>query len=229
MTQTITGLPENFPTLLTVYHAQISDAIRKNSHHDHRRALLMDFLRKSFGIEVDEVELEKKIKVAEARGRIDAFYKYVISEVKIDLERERNDALSELKKYFESRTRPSDYIAVATDGLHCEIYDYDFDHKEAHQVRPFEIDPDDPEDTYLELDELLASGRKIPPTSDDIVGRFGLTSMTFLRSLRELEQAFNSVEHDSSVSVKFKEWNSLLAKVYGSAVGTACGIRSAAR
>lgn len=219
MSTTVTGLPENFSNLLVAYHSQISDAIRKHSHHDHRRALLMDFLRKSFGIEVDEVELEKKIKVAEARGRIDAFYKYVIFEVKIDLERERNDALSELKKYFESRTRPSDYIAVVTDGLRCEIYDYDSDHKEARQVRPFEINPDDPEDTYLELDELLASGRKIPPTSDDIVGRFGLTSMTFLRSLRELEEAFDSVEHDSSVSVKFKEWNSLLAKVYGSAIG----------
>jgi hypothetical protein len=219
MSTTVTGLPEHFSNLLVAYHSQISDAIRKHSHHDHRRALLIDFLRKSFGIEVDEVELEKKIKVAEARGRIDAFYKYVIFEVKIDLERERNDALSELKKYFESRTRPSDYIAVVTDGLHCEIYDYDSDHKEARQVRPFEINPDDPEDTYLELDELLASGRKIPPTSDDIVGRFGLRSMTFLRSLRELEEAFDSVEHDSSVSVKFKEWNSLLAKVYGSAIG----------
>ncbi|SRR5216683_3655436 len=117
MATTISGLPEHFSSLLTAYHSLISDAIRENSHHDHRRALLMDFLRKSFGIEVDEVELEKKIKVAEARGRIDAFYKYVIFEVKVNLEHERNDALSELKKYFESRTRPSDYIAVVTDGL----------------------------------------------------------------------------------------------------------------
>jgi hypothetical protein len=81
MATSITGLPENFSTLLTAYHSQIRDAIRKNSHHDHRRALLMDFLRKSFGIEVDEVELEKKIKVAEARGRIDAFYPYCTSGV----------------------------------------------------------------------------------------------------------------------------------------------------
>lgn len=219
METTISGLPQNFPDLLTAYYSQISEAIRKHSHHDHRRALLMDFLRKSFGIEVDEVELEKKIKVAEARGRIDAFYKYVIFEVKIDLERERADALAELKKYFESRSTPSDYIAVVTDGLHCEIYDYDPEEKEPRQVRPFEFNPDDPEDTYLELDELLASGKKIPPTSDDIVGRFGLTSLTFLRSLRELEQSFGSVEDDSTVSVKFKEWNSLLAKVYGSAIG----------
>lgn len=219
MATTISGLPETFANLLAAYHSQISDAIRKNSHHDHRRALLMDFLRKAFSIEVDEVELEKKIKVAEARGRIDAFYKYVIFEVKIDLERERSDALSELKKYFESRTHPNDYIAVVTDGIHCQIFDYDSGTKQPREVRHFEINPDAPEETYLELDELLASGKKIPPTSDDIVGRFGLKSMTFLRSLKELQQAFDSVEHDSSVSVKFKEWNSLLAKVYGSAVG----------
>src|ERR1035438_2601465 len=98
MMQTLSGVPAKFKGLLVEYHSQISDAARRNAHHDHRRALLMDFLRKAFGIEVDEVELEKKVKVAEARGRIDAFYKYVIFEVKIDLERERNDALSELKK-----------------------------------------------------------------------------------------------------------------------------------
>ena len=71
--QPVQDLANQFPLPWSAYvrlHSRISDAILKNSHHDHRRALLMDFLRKSFGIEVDEVELEKKIKVAEARGRI---------------------------------------------------------------------------------------------------------------------------------------------------------------
>jgi hypothetical protein len=219
MATTISGLPENFANLLAAYHSQISDAIRKNSHHDHRRALLMDFLRKTFGIEVDEVELEKKIKVAEARGRIDAFYKYVIFEVKINLERERSDALSELKKYFESRTHPNDYIAVVTDGIHCEIFDYDSGSKQPREVRPFEINPDAPEETYLELDELLTSGKKIPPTSDDIVGRFGLKTMTFLRSLKELEQAFDSVEHDSSSSRSFSSARLIMSSSFGGTSG----------
>jgi hypothetical protein len=82
----------NFKGLLVEYHSLISDAVRRHAHHDHRRALLIDFLRKTFGIEVDEIELEKKIKVAEARGRIDAFYKFVIFEVKVHLDRERDDA-----------------------------------------------------------------------------------------------------------------------------------------
>jgi hypothetical protein len=215
----ILGLPSGFPGFLASYHAQITDAIRKNSHHDHRRALLMDFLRKSFGIEVDEIELELKIKAAEARGRIDAFYKFVIFELKIDLEREHADAVRELKKYFESRKAPEDYIAVVTNGLTFELYDYDRAEKQPKRIRIFEIDIDNPEATYLQFDEMLASGQKIPPTSDDIVGRFGLESTTFYRSLVQFEKAFDTVESDSAVNVKFREWNALLAKVYGSAVG----------
>ncbi len=219
MKTALSALPSKFSSLLTAYHSQISDAIRKNSHHDHRRALLMDFLRMSFGIEVDEIELEQKVKAAEARGRIDAFYKFVIFEVKIDLERERPDAIRELKKYFESRKTPSDYIAAVTDGLRFEVYDYDTESKEPKEIRLFEIDPDDPEEVYLQLDELLGAGQKITPTPDDIVGRFGLRSTTFLRSLKQLEEAFDSVERHSAVAVKFREWNALLAKVYGSAIG----------
>jgi hypothetical protein len=219
MTETLSGLPAHFSGLLSAYHSQITDAIRKHSHHDHRRALLMEFIRKSFGIEIDEIELELKIKVAEARGRIDAFYKFVIFEVKIDMEGERDDAIRELTKYFESRKSPEDYIAAVTDGIRFELYDYDTRSSEPKEIRRFEIDVTDPYGTYLELDEILSAGEKIRPSSDDIVGRFGLETTTFLRSLKQLEDAFNSVEGDSTVTVKFREWNALLSKVYGSAIG----------
>ncbi|HET9283646.1 MAG TPA: N-6 DNA methylase [Candidatus Angelobacter sp.] len=218
ITPSLTGFPSKFPELLTTYFAQISDAIKRNAHHDHRRALLIDFLRKSFDIEVDEIELEKKIKAAEARGRIDAFYKFVIFEIKINLDRERLDALQELKKYFESRPNPQEYVAAVTDGLSFEVYDYDST-KKSQQIRKFTIGPEDPNDVYIQLDELLAAGHKIPPTSDDIVARFGLHSMSFLRTLRHLGEAFDSVVTDSTVEVKFREWNALLAKVYGSSIG----------
>jgi len=98
----LSGFPEKFPELLATYCSQIADAIARKSHHDHRRSLLIDFLRKTFDIEVDEIELEKKVRAAEARGRIDAFYKSVIIEVKVDLDSERPDAVRELKKYFDS-------------------------------------------------------------------------------------------------------------------------------
>lgn len=97
MTERLLGLPGDFESILVAYHAQITAAISRNAHHDHRRALLIELLRKTFGIEVDEIELELKVKAAEARGRIDAFYRSVIFEVKIDLDRERADAIRELK------------------------------------------------------------------------------------------------------------------------------------
>jgi len=215
----LAAFPDKFPELLAAYCAQIADAIGKGSHHDHRRALLLDFLRKTFDIEVDEIELEKKVKAAEARGRIDAFYKYVILEVKDDLEAERADAMRELKKYFESRSDPADYVAAVTDGVSFELYDYDSRVSQPHFLRSFEIVPDDPAAVYTQLDELLASGEKIPPTSDDIVARFGIVSFSFFRSANELEEAYDLVAADSAVAVKFREWNALLAKVYGSAVG----------
>src|SRR5260370_38294235 len=135
MNEHLSGLRRNFKGLLETYYSQITDAARRNAHHDHRRALLIDFLRKSFDIEIDEIELELKVKAAEARGRIDAFYKFVIFELKIDMERERQDAVRELKKYFESRDNPEDYIAVVTDGLRFEIYDYKLGPKRQLQLR----------------------------------------------------------------------------------------------
>ncbi len=100
LTHQITSLPDRFPEYLQDYCIQASAAIDDEKHHDQRRALLMDFLRKAFGIEVTEIDLEHKVKAASARGRIDAFYRFVIFEVKRDFAKERGDALVELKKYF---------------------------------------------------------------------------------------------------------------------------------
>lgn len=91
--------------------------------------------------------------------------------------------------------------------------------KERPTRRSFSVDPLAPGVLYSQLDELLSAGGGIEPSSDDIVMRFGLESLTLLRSARTLEAAYLAVENDSTVEVKFREWNALLSKVYGSAVG----------
>lgn len=216
LTHWIIPLPERFTDYLRDYCQQAEAAIAERKHHDQRRALLMDFLRKAFGIEVTEVDLEHKIKGISARGFIDAFYRFVIFEVKTDLEEEREDALTELKKYFESQKDPTDYVASVTDGLQFEVFDYDYRTKQPKLIRSFELEAEAPQVAYEELDELLAVGRKIPPLSGEIVIRFGPTSLTFNRSRQALRAAFESVRELSDVKVKFREWNALLAKVYGS-------------
>jgi hypothetical protein len=219
LTQPIVPLPKNFSEYLQSYCEQMSGAIKDQKHHDYRRALFMEFLRKSFGIEVSEVDLEHKVKAASARGLIDAFCRFVIFEVKSDLERERGDALSELKKYFEAQDNPTDYVAAVTDGLQFEVYDYDPRHQSANLVRAFKLESDAPFVAYSQLDELLAVGRKLPPLSGEIVLRFGPASLTFTRSAHALTTAFEAVKDRPSVQTKFREWNALLAKVYGSSLG----------
>lgn len=219
LTQPIVPLPKNFAEYLQSYCEQMSAAVKNQKHHDYRRALLVDFLRKGFEIEVSEVDLEHKVKAASVKGLIDAFYRFVIFEVKTDLERERGDALDELKKYFEAQDNPTDYVAAVTDGLQFEVYDYDPHDQSPKLVRTFKLEPDAPFVAYSQLDELLTVGRKLPPLSGEIVLRFGPGSLTFTRSAHALTAAFQAVKDRPSVQTKFREWNALLAKVYGSSLG----------
>ena len=124
-----------FSDALASYAEQMTAAIKKNSHHDQRRSLLMNFLRIGLGIESTEIELERKIKVAEVRGRIDAFWRHLIIEVKTDLDAERADARAELKKYFEAQSHPLDYLGLVTDGLRFEVCLYESQQAGVRQIR----------------------------------------------------------------------------------------------
>jgi len=215
LSRSIVPIPDRFAEYLQGYCEQAKAAIKGNKHHDQRRALFMDFLRKAFEVEVEEVDLEHKVKAASARGRIDAFYRFVIFEFKTDLEGERQDALSELTKYFQSQQNPGDYVAAVTDGLDFEVFDYDPKTQDPQLIRSFKLESEVPVAAYDQLDELLAAGRKIPPASGEVVVRFGPGAIVFNRSRQMLRSAYEAVKDLSSVQVKFREWNALLAKVYG--------------
>src|SRR4030042_223871 len=208
---------DKFEEAFLSYYELIEEAIRKNKHHDDRRGLLINFLRQGLGLDPIEFELEKKIKVHTVRGRIDALFKQLIIEIKTDIERERQDAEIELKKYFESQTHPYDYCALVTDGLRFEIYIYE--NQVAHKIRDFTFEKDSPLAAFRHLDQLFFTGKLLVPTSEDIVDRFGIYSATYNSLRRSLLDAFEKVKTEASVYVKFKEWNTLLSKVYGSEIG----------
>lgn len=69
------------------------------------------------------------------------------------------------------------------------------------------------------LDQVFFTGQRLAPTSADIVVRLGRDSAAFNASLRRLGDLYDAVAMDPSVQTKFREWNVLLAKVYGSALG----------
>jgi hypothetical protein len=212
----IAPFPPSFPEQLASYYEQATAAAKK--HHDTRRHLFLNFLRQSFNVDPLEVELEQKVKVGEVRGRIDALFRHIIIEVKTDFERERDDAQRELKKYFASRTRPSDYIGIVTDGRRFESWHLDHNN-ELVPIGTLEMRPDHPLEAWRWLDQFVSTGIRRIPTSDELVARFGAGTAVFNKVTDRLLELYQRVEKEPVVSVKFREWNALLAKVYGSALG----------
>ena len=218
MSATVVPYPPNFPALLKDYCEQIGEAIRANKHHDTRRALFLNFLRQAFNIDPVEVELEHKLKVGEVRGRIDALYRHVIVEVKTDFDGEREDAKRELKKYFASRQRPNEYIGIVTDGSRFESWH--LNHAgELASISEVTLRASDPLAAWRWLDQFLSTGIRRIPTSDELVSRFGVKTAIFSKAADGLLALYDSVKDEPLVAVKFREWNALLAKVYGSPLG----------
>lgn len=217
MLKAIFPYKDDFPDHLASYIDQIVEVIRNNRHHDQRRQLFINFLRQGFDVDPVEVELEKKIKVAKVKGRIDAFFKATIFEFKTDLERERPAALVELKKYFEAQPNPTDYVALLTDGLSFEVYQYES--FQPFKIGIFKLTKQDPLTSFRNLDQFIFSSKAIQPESADIVQRFGLYSAVFNSCRSLLEDIYETVKKESTVKVKLKEWNMLLSRVYGTELG----------
>ncbi len=196
----------------------MGEAIRANRHHDTRRHLFLNFLREAFGIDPIEVELEHKLKAGELRGRIDALYRHVIVEVKTDFDNERDDAQRELKKYFASRPRPTEYIGIVTDGSRFEAWHLNRA-GELASISEIELRASDPLAAWRWLDQFLSTGVRRIPTSDELVCHFGVQTAIFSKAADGLLALYESVKDEPLVAVKFREWNALLAKVYGSPLG----------
>ena len=210
--------PGYFPEKLTSYCEQLEEAIRGHKHHDTRRHLFLNFLHEAFDIAPTEVELETKIVAGELRGRIDALYRHIIVEVKSDFDGERGDAQRELKKYFASRPNPANYIGLVTDGKRFEAWH--LNHRgELVSISVTELRTNDPLHAWRWLDQFFSTAAQIVPSSEELVERFGLQTACFRHVSDRLLLLYEKVEDEPLVAVKFREWNALLAKVYGSALG----------
>ena len=215
--QHIIPYDKKYPEYLKQYLFEINKAIAQKKHHDYRRALLLDYLRKSYGVKVSEVEIEKHVKVGNVRGNIDALYKYLIFEVKTNIEAERPAGFLELKKYFKSQVKPEEYLAILTDGLRFELYQFEND--QLVPISKYTLNIEDILGSYRYFDNLIFASKKITPKSEDITTRFGPDSAIFNKSRKILKELLDAVKDESTVKVKLKEWNSLLGRVYGEEIG----------
>ena len=127
-------------------------------------------------------------------------------------------ASTRLKKYFGSRQRPGDYIGLVTDGLRIEAWHYNR-LGQLHPISETTLHGDQPLEAWRWLDQFLSTAIRLVPTSDELAHRFGPDSAIYNTAADRLLALYERVEKEPLVTVKFREWNALLAKVYGSPLG----------
>ena len=220
-----------FDAHFATYLEQAKQARDQNQHHDHRRQLFLAFLKDAFGIQQDDVEIEKYIQIANQqvpvrgiarvrKGWIDAIFRDLIFEFKRDLKKEEAEGLRELRDYLSTIPNGAECVGLLTDGLIFTAYMLDENEQSGlrsiHTVNPAATQP---EIAYLWLDAYLLRQSNTPPTSADIVRRFGLYSPTFVTAARTLRGALKifGASEANALEVKRQQWAFHLARVYGSA------------
>ena len=222
----------------TEYKSKIKSA----KTHPAKEIIFFNFLRDIFGIDVEELALKTekplKSKVYKVRGRADLIYRGVILEVKVDLKKELEQGLKELKKYtlLLAEEGETDYIGIITDGIDFRAYimpkseiqkaqellkqgqEFDdvLDQVSLKEVSSFRVN-DNAEEFILWLDSYFFTQRNIKPTAEDLQIKFGLESPTFTMFFEKFKELFNKVKDISSVKLKFSLWRRHLEIVYGSA------------
>ena len=207
-----------FDDLFRKYLHDIIEAKQSARHHDHRRHLFTDFLQEAFPIEATELEIEEHVNALEVRGYIDLLFQHLVFEFKRDIDKERADGLRELKTYLtaKARLRP---IGVLTDGVQFEVYIIDDGELQCIDKEDLGKLEGNSEQAYRWFDSYLFSARDVIPTPEDIVRRFGSSSAVYMAARSSLREMFDIARVDSTVQVKYNEWDRLLAKVYGERIG----------
>lgn len=220
-----------FETYFVDYLTQAKQARDRNQHHDFRRQLFLAFLTGAFGIEAADIEVEKYIHIANEqvpvkgiarirKGWIDAVFRDLIFEFKRYLKKEEAEGLRELCDYLSTITNGAECIGLLTDGLVFTAYVLDVG--QPHNLRKIDsinLETTTPHLAYLWLDAYLLRQSNMPPTSADIVRRFGLLSPTFVAAARPLREALKvfGTSETGALEVKRQQWAFHLARVYGNA------------
>ncbi len=215
---------ERFSRALESYLRAIQEATRSKGTEAQRRHLFLDFLRSAFAdLQARDFELERRT-LAEVRGFIDVLYRNIIFEFKRDLRSQTHEGRAGLLKYLRDLREETGgrYLGVLTDGVTFQVYVLRGEqlHQTGEEVNLAKLASESPDPAFLWLDAFLFSQTDLAPSSDDVVGRFGENSPFFASASVQLADMYAAVRNESTVVVKFDEWNKLLAKVYGTRIGS---------
>lgn len=202
------------------------DKARQAHSHTAKLLVLMELLRKLFNVELVELipGIEKKVgsKIYGFKGSEDLLFRSVIFEVKVNLDREMDDAKEKLKKYFQAmyEAEPKEkYVGIATDVISFKAFIPLI--KNGQVIDLLEIGSIDLsiisiEEAVLWLDSFIFHERKIRPTADDLRFRFGPGSPTYSLTINTFNTLWEEVKTEPDVKLKLDLWAKNMEIVYGS-------------
>jgi len=215
----------SFEATLKEYLERRKELVERGVSEDSLRDAFLEFLRRAFPklTRAESLELEKYIPGLRVRGGFaDILYEDLIFEFKRRLEPESliKDAERQLERYLRNQPAPEHFFGMLTDGV--KIWVYALRDGNLERIDQITLDGSSPEKARLckiWLDSYLFHERLVPPTTEDIVRRFGEHSPTFHQGMRVLKSLWAEVRSSPAVQTKFAEWQNLLSLVYGSEVG----------
>jgi methylase of polypeptide subunit release factors len=204
----------------------ISRAKQANTHVA-KQLVLADLLRDVFGVQLEDLVpgIEKRVgsRILGVKGRIDLLYSDVVFEVKVDLERELDNAKEELKKYFQALLEANPkakLIGIATDLISFKAFMPVIEDgvvKGVREISFINVEKASPSEVILWLDSYIFSKPKIKPTATDLRARFGSGSPTYAIAIETLKMLWSSVKNEPDIKLKFDLWQKNMEIVYGSA------------
>jgi hypothetical protein len=221
-----------FETAFSDYLTKAKQARQQNQHHDFRRQLFLSFLNEAFGIDLSDIEVEQYLQIPSKqpvsekgiarirKGWIDAVFQDLIFEFKRNLDKEEAEGLRELRDYLSTLPNGKECIGLLTDGLIFIAYILDTSQPQhLRKIDSINLETVTSSLAYSWLDAYLLRQENTPPTSADIVRRFGLLSPTFVAAAQPLRDALKifGASEKGALDVKRQQWAFHLARVYGNA------------
>lgn len=213
------NLPKINPLKKYVARAKLANT------HQAKVLALSKFLDQVFQVEIEEllpgIELKIGSKILGIKGSIDLLFSNVVFEIKVDLEKELDDAKRKLIKYLQIlyEDDPDEkHVGLATDVVKFISYLPVVKNGKVatlKKIGELDLEKSSFEEAVWWLDSFFFS-KVDKPTADDLKWRFGPSSPTYALATEELEAMWKEIEHNNDAKLKFKLWAKNMEMVYGS-------------
>ena len=212
------------PQLIEFVKEHVSKA-KRASTHPAKLVVLSNLLNQVFQIKIEEflpgIESKLGSKILGVKGSVDLIFSDVVFEIKVDLEKEIDDANQKLIKYLQvlyEADPNKKRIGVATDAVKFIAYSPVVKNGKVSSLKnisTLDLEESSFDGAVLWLDSFFFS-KVAKPTADDIKWRFGPRSPTYALATDELEAMWREIEHGEDAKLKFRLWAKNMEMVYGS-------------